>query len=201
LLLEALGGRDDFRDALLGDLAEEFAARAERDGVGAARRWYRREAVRAAPHLLRHWVRHARASDVAYFTRVALVSFLVVGIFVLVTGTVLAAALGALPDVLHGSFAPGDALHDNRVLGAVGLVLATMLATAGGYVAARLGARAPLASALTLGLLWACVSAVAQVLAAGAPVWYRVGVPLVVVVGTAVGGVWRVLGARAAATG
>ena len=40
------------RDAIAGDLAEEFSARATRDGVGAARRWYRRQVLRSiAPNL------------------------------------------------------------------------------------------------------------------------------------------------------
>jgi hypothetical protein len=52
-LLEALGAESGFRDNVVGDLAEEFTSRVERDGLESARRWYRREAMRAAPHLLR----------------------------------------------------------------------------------------------------------------------------------------------------
>ena len=52
--LLTLGADPAFVDAVLGDLAEESAARAARDGVGAARRWYAREALHAAPHLVRH---------------------------------------------------------------------------------------------------------------------------------------------------
>ncbi|MEO7086718.1 MAG: hypothetical protein ABI442_17005 [Gemmatimonadaceae bacterium] len=55
-LLQSLGADPDFRDAVLGDLAEEFAIRAVWDGERAARWWYRRESVRVAPHLLRNWL-------------------------------------------------------------------------------------------------------------------------------------------------
>jgi hypothetical protein len=61
-LLEALGTKTDFRDGLLGDLAEEFALRAEREGAPATRRWYYRESIRATPHLLRDWARGLRVS-------------------------------------------------------------------------------------------------------------------------------------------
>lgn len=39
-------------DAILGDLAEEFAERMARDGVARARWWYASEAMRSAPHLV-----------------------------------------------------------------------------------------------------------------------------------------------------
>ncbi|HEX7242371.1 MAG TPA: permease prefix domain 2-containing transporter, partial [Longimicrobiaceae bacterium] len=51
-LLEALGAEPELRDALLGDLAEDFATRAADQGERAARRRYWREALRAAPYLL-----------------------------------------------------------------------------------------------------------------------------------------------------
>lgn len=59
-LLEGLGADAEYREALLGDLAEEYATRLAYDGPGAARRWYRREALRVAPHLLRDWTRRLR---------------------------------------------------------------------------------------------------------------------------------------------
>ena len=42
-------------DVILGDLAEERRQRAASSGPGPARAWYRRQVVRSAPHLLRHW--------------------------------------------------------------------------------------------------------------------------------------------------
>ena len=54
--LLAFGADPAVLDAVLGDLAEERAERAARDGAGAARRWYAREVLRSAPHLLGHAV-------------------------------------------------------------------------------------------------------------------------------------------------
>lgn len=50
-LLQGIGADSQFVEAVLGDLAEEFASRAERDGSWLARLWYVREAVRSSPHL------------------------------------------------------------------------------------------------------------------------------------------------------
>jgi hypothetical protein len=42
----------------LGDLSEEFESRIETQGVAAAQRWYLREALRSAPHLVFDWWHH-----------------------------------------------------------------------------------------------------------------------------------------------
>jgi hypothetical protein len=57
-LLASLGADPGFAEDVLGDLAEEYTLRAARDGALAARCWYLREALRSAPHLVRHAVRH-----------------------------------------------------------------------------------------------------------------------------------------------
>jgi len=62
-LLQSLGADPDFADDVLGDLAEEFSLRCRWDGAPAARRWYYREALRTAPHLLRDWRRRFRLAD------------------------------------------------------------------------------------------------------------------------------------------
>ena len=51
-LLRALIPDPRLEQAVLGDLAEEWADRVRRDGERAANRWYRREAMKTAPHLL-----------------------------------------------------------------------------------------------------------------------------------------------------
>lgn len=50
-LLLALGVDPVFAEAVLGDLSEEYAVRAARDGAGPARWWYVQEVLRSAPHL------------------------------------------------------------------------------------------------------------------------------------------------------
>jgi hypothetical protein len=57
-LLQSLGAEPTFADAVLGDLAEEYALRVERDGVAAARWWYACQAFRSAPYLVRSAARH-----------------------------------------------------------------------------------------------------------------------------------------------
>lgn len=78
-VLLALGVDPDFAEAVLGDLAEEYALRALSDGAGAARWWYAREALRSAPHLvqnsLRRWLRHLNPRE-----RARLAAYLAAGI-------------------------------------------------------------------------------------------------------------------------
>jgi hypothetical protein len=50
--LGLLGFDAAFIEAVLGDLAEESATRAVRDGIICARLWYTRELLRSAPHLI-----------------------------------------------------------------------------------------------------------------------------------------------------
>lgn len=73
-LLEALSTKTDFRDNILGDLAEEFALLLEREGAAAARRWYYRESIRTTPHLLRDWARGLRAPDVRHLADIVIIS-------------------------------------------------------------------------------------------------------------------------------
>lgn len=70
-VLLALGVDPDFAEAVLGDMAEEYALRAARDGIGAARWWYSREVLRSAPHFLRSWFRYA-----SRYERLRLAAFL-----------------------------------------------------------------------------------------------------------------------------
>ncbi|MDQ6737852.1 MAG: hypothetical protein M3Z30_09155, partial [Gemmatimonadota bacterium] len=81
-MLRHLGADPDFADAVLGDLAEEYAYRTERDGSSSARCWYAGEAIRSAPHFVRSWYRyaqvHARGQIVAVFAGIAATSFVVV---------------------------------------------------------------------------------------------------------------------------
>lgn len=56
--LLTLGGDPVFIADFLGDLTEEFAYRAEHDGIGTARLWYVRELVRSTPHLIWNAIRH-----------------------------------------------------------------------------------------------------------------------------------------------
>ena len=148
-LLESFGADTEFRDAVIGDLAEEFAIRASEDGVHAARRWYRREALRVAPYLVRDWWRGLRGKDRWYYARTVVLSGVALYLFDL--GTRL--AMYAIDPGLRSVW---DAL---REFGDAGLFLFPVLMLVwtlvdgvfGGYIAARIGRRAPLTSALALG--------------------------------------------------
>jgi len=74
--LLALGSDPAFIADLLGDLSEEYAHRAERDGPCAAKWWYASEIVRSTPHVIWNAMRHgtpsARARLAAYMLAVVL---------------------------------------------------------------------------------------------------------------------------------
>ncbi len=189
LLLEALGAESGFREALVGDMAEEFASRVERDGAGAARRWYRREALRAAPHLLRDWTRRAHARDVRYLTGVALSAYVLtaaIGWFVVLLAYGVISALGVTVT------APPSA-GGNTWLLLLALMAGLVSAPTAGYIAASLGRRAPLVCALALGGAWSCLTFAAQTIGGGMPLWFRIAVVVVVLSGTALGGALRVV--------
>jgi hypothetical protein len=189
LLLEALGARTDVRDAVLGDLAEEFALRAERDGIRRARRWYYREAVRTAPHLLRDWSRGLTARDAYHLAGVVLTSY----VFMTMLGVLFVnLARGVMMAFGRPPGAPLLVSPSDALLAAIGLPLGAVAATTGGYIAAWLHDRAPLISALALGVTWSCVAVSVSTFVGGVPGWYQLGVPVVLILGTAAGGMLRV---------
>jgi hypothetical protein len=143
-LLEALGAEPEFREALLGDLAEELAIRAAYEGERAARRWYWGAALRVAPHLLRNWARRPR--DVARLAGSVAAAYLLLGVGVWV---VLAAVEVAVERIGGPTTFPW---HDPQpgALALWGMLLGfTAVATAGGWVASRLEDRAPAVAVLT----------------------------------------------------
>jgi hypothetical protein len=149
-VLTSLGATPEYRDAVVGDLAEELAWRATLDGPAEARRWYYREALRSIPHLLGNGARSMRWGSVRRVTGIALsawaISTITLGVsFVIVLSTI----SRFWPDV-------GVIFRS----GSLTLTAPTLLAIAasisgsvfGGYVAAWLDRETPLVSAATLGL-------------------------------------------------
>lgn len=200
LLLASLGAQPDFRDAVIGDLAEEFAQRAEHDGLGAARRWYYREAVRATPHLANNALRRFGARGVLHRVGIAATAYTIVLMTTLTTAAIvgsIAARLGAPPRTWH--------LTGSSWLSVVAmfgmLAVDAAMAVFGGYLAAYLDADAPLFSAGTLGVSWVsvtlAVSAIAQAVAGPptaplAPLWLRCVASVTVIGGSIAGGVLRI---------
>ena len=149
-LLEALGADPGFRDTVLGDLAEEFGMRVEEEGPEAARRWYYRESVRVAPYLLRDWLRSLRWSHIGYFANVVLWSSL--------SAIVLDALLRlGLVSLLLTRGVALDGLSSSAGLVALMVSWTLVDGAFAGYVAGRIGHRAPLPSALLVAVLWMAV--------------------------------------------
>ncbi len=86
-MLEAIGLDSDLVEAIVGDLAEEFALRTARDGRGGARLWYIREVLRSAPHLIESALRRGEPR-----ARIRLAAFLT-GILLAITASVAAVLL------------------------------------------------------------------------------------------------------------
>jgi hypothetical protein len=186
-LLGALVAEPSLREPLLGDMAEEFAERCARDGAAPARRWYRAQALRSAPHLVAAcWWPHVVA-------RRRRLGRLVVGtaggyltLLLLHQGVQLLAGL-VLTNAGDGG-ASWTLAACSLAAGAAGAVL-------GGRVAARALPEAPLAAALTLAVLCAAL-AVAGMLTNGGvtPLWYWGGLQLLVLpLGACAGGLRRAL--------
>ena len=194
VLLRSIGARTSFCEPLLGDLAEGFAVRVERDGPDSARRWYYREAIRATPHLLGDWRRSLRAPDIRHLAGVVLTSYVFALMIVFLGATltrITADALGFSPQLRPGPFSRVELL-------AWWLPLEITCTVLGGYIAAWLDERAPLASAIALGVTWSAISVAVGGITHGndVPAWYWVFAGVIQVLGPTVGGVLRLRALR-----
>ncbi len=185
-VLEALSAKTDFRDGILGDLAEEFELRAARGGEVAARRWYIAEALRSAPHLVVDWARGLRKPDLLHLAKVVFASFVLAAtllFFVELSLETVANIVGVTPMMLTSTiFAPPAPMLRLGML-AIG-------ALTGGCIAAWLDDKAPLVSAIALGALWTCAIVTAAFVGrSGVPAWYAPIAALILISGTAFGGV------------
>jgi hypothetical protein len=191
LLLESLGATIPFREPLLGDLAEGFAARSAQNGVDAARRWYYWEAMRAAPHLLWDGVRGLRARDVRHIAGVVFAAYCFTLMLAFLTSMFTGAVLATW------NVSPRLFAHTNDSVAYVAFALGFVATIIGGVIAAWLDERAPLVSALALGVVWAGASIVILTIGPGnGDGWLPVWAPLAQISGTSLGGVLRVRALR-----
>ena len=182
-LLAALGAGPELSDALLGDLAEEYALRAAWDGEAAARRWYRREALRVAPHLLRDRARSRRLLDAARVAAIVVATYAI--------GTALVIGLSYFVPV---GFPMSGSAPDAVVAVLVhlrGLALAAVSALTAGYLAAWLDRRSPLVATLGLAIGWGGLALVGALLNDRAPAWFRFGYAATILAFVVLGGMWR----------
>jgi hypothetical protein len=193
-VLESLGANADLHDAVLGDLAEEFATRVEWDGASAARRWYYAQAVRAIPFLLRSWLRQAQRGDLSRLFGIVATSYiglLLIGGAVGVVGAAVMSMFGTPSFDFRNRIQTGDPAIFTVLL-AVGLTNSML----GGYIAAWIDDKTPLISALSFGVFWAAVQIVLPMITGVGPYWYRALIPAALIVGAFSGGVMRVLRAK-----
>jgi hypothetical protein len=171
---------------LLGDLAEGFATRVDRDGIDSARRWYWRETIRAAPHLLADWRRSLRAPDIGHLAGVVLTSYVFMAMFVFLGVALAQGAADALGSI---SRTPGYPFSRVQLM-ALWLPVAIASTVLGGYIAAWLDKRAPLASAIAVGLTWSAISLAVGGITRGheVPLWYWLFAAALQVLGPTVGG-------------
>jgi hypothetical protein len=162
------------REAIIGDLVEERAGLAAARGERFADRWMISQVLRTVPPLAHAALRAGGARAMARILGAAVAALVIV---VSVTGASAAVAFDTLSPLTMARLAI--------------LALAVDLAygVAGGYLAARLGRVAPLASAVAFGVLGVMLS----VAAAGdaTPGWYALALQLLLVPATAVGGWMR----------
>ncbi len=202
-VLASLGAEARFRDAVIGDLAEEFAHRAARDRLVAAERWYRREAIRAMPHLAQNALRRLGARGVLHKIGIAMTAYTMALMATLTAAAIVASIareLGAPAGPLHVP----PAMTWLAILVAFGILTLDMaMATFGGYLAAYLDDDAPLLSAGILGVLWVSVSLAGGAIVraiVGPPaalpqqphVWLQTAAMVTVVGGSVAGGMLRV---------
>lgn len=97
-LLSSFGAEPGYRDALLGDLAEEFTIRVEEQSAGIARRWYFREALRSAPHLFGSWLRRVGARDVLQLAGITVAALFAMRLFGIAIRLAIVLSFGVRPD-------------------------------------------------------------------------------------------------------
>jgi hypothetical protein len=178
-LLEAFGADLTFRDAILGDMAQEHAQRVERHGERAAHLWYYRQAAMTAPHLLRNWFAGAQLGDARRLLNVAGLAYVMTlminaGIFF---GTIAVAS----------AIAPGS----KPTTGPFGLLMLGGLTfwspICAGYLIATFEEAKPMTAAVALAVLWGTLQIVAAIvvyfageLTLDIPTWMRMAaVPLI----------------------
>jgi len=148
-ILESLGAVPAFRDAVIGDMSQEFSERALTGGERAARRWYWRETLWAVPHLIGNWLQHARLRDARRRLSVAGLAYALTAVL----GMTVSFTLVAVAGVFH--------LNVGALPAWVFLLLRVgsvwMLPVFAGWIAASLDDDAPMLAALAAGVLWAAL--------------------------------------------
>ena len=162
------------REAIIGDLTEERTELASVRGERFARWWMARQILRSMP-VLAHAAFRAAGNRAAFS--------IVMGAVVALAAVLAVATVSAA--VAFEAFSPETMAR----FAVVALAIDLAYGIAGGYLAARLGRLAPLASAIAFGLLGVTLSVVAT--AGTTSAWYPVALQLLLVPATVLGGWMR----------
>jgi hypothetical protein len=155
-ILKSLGADPYLADVVLGDLTEEFDERAAFDGEEEARRWYRSEALRSTPHLLRSAFGRLRVGDIPRLIGNALFAWLALLPLSLMVWVIVGGLLRLLG--IEWSLQPTPR---NPGFTAFVMFAMTLSGLIGGYVAAWRNSRAPLIGAASFGVVLTSINLVA----------------------------------------
>ena len=192
-ILKNLGADPYLIDVILGDLAEEFSQRVAFDGEKHARRWYRREAMRAVPHLLRSAGRQLRVGDIPRLVGVALFSWVALMPASIIAYVVVVAVTQAMG--VH-SLAPWLSPKGPGFATFVMLAM-PLIGAAGGYVAAWRNARAPLIGAAAFGTVMTSMNVIAGLFGSSpVTIGFRIAALALFNVAAIAGGTLRVIGLK-----
>jgi hypothetical protein len=165
-MIWAISPNEEIRDAMLGDFAEEYATRSQRDGEAAARRWAWAHAIRSFADTLRH-------SFPSFGRLITNVAPAIVWGYLIGVLCSIAAFVVTLPLVVLLS----DVMDRLVVMRFIAIAITVPVGIIIGFETARVGSKAPLWSAVLLCVLivLATVTAFAAIPTSIviAPLWYR----------------------------
>jgi hypothetical protein len=182
-LLDGLSGSTAFSEGVIGDLAEEHARRVARDGDGSAWRWYHREALRSAPHIVGDAMRSFRRADLRVIATGVLAAWGVVVVVALADRATGSTVSHGLRFVLRLAGVESDIFF----AAAIHSLLVVLL---GGAGAARFSSRMPILSSTAFGLTAAC--SYIPLVDTGEPVAFVLAYAAGSLIAAAVGGVFLV---------
>lgn len=194
-LLSALAADAPYRDAILGDLAEEFAIRVEEQGEPEAQRWYRRQALRTAPHLLRLWARRLSSFDMAQLVAFTLLAQVTAGVINTAVRAAIVMYYGVpIDDAQIVNIAWRDLTEWSALpTRLISLSVAAVSLFGAGYALSRLERRSPLATCMVVGSVLSLEAILTAIYGGAVPMWAACGFAAISVMATVAGGVFGIV--------
>jgi hypothetical protein len=189
-LLDSFIADPEVSEDVLGDLAEEWHQRAEREGPRAASWWYRKQAARSMVHLLKSGCGSALTP--------ALFGAAVAAALPLLLFAGWAGLMTSIADLVTGMLASGGGNGGETlpltstapaVWAARTLIAAFLCGCIGGFLLGLLSRVAGVQVTLLAALWVPCALALRMFAVEGWPEWYAVALPVVLVFSTFAGGI------------